>query len=407
MKLPLTIFVLVILGYFWVQANNDQGQSNSGLSADYGLVSYAEFVVRTAYHGKLESRHVVSITSNFQGTATVLELAAEGKKVGAGDLLVRFDSTRLQRELVNLVKEHALAESEYNSLIKAELPLEIQDLELKVLEAKGKLEKENKFLDGSLQLFEDKMISVGEVEEQKILVEGLTTKYKAAVEQLEMTRAYLHPAATQRSLTKLQSAQRTLELAREQLTNSVVLSPTAGVVAYKPLHVNGEYRTVRVGDSIFPNQPFIVIPDLDDMVVHIDIPEAELGRVRVDGPALIKPIAWPTESLTGRIETIASIAGRVPGQPDWQKYFHSTVGVEQGESRIRPGMSVTVYVLSYHSDQSLLVPRRAVRWDDDTASVLLREDDKNVLRPVVLGLSNETHYEIKSGLQAGDQVVLQ
>ena len=46
------------------------------------------------------------------------------------------------------------------------------------------------------------------------------------------------------------------------------------MVVYRPLHLGVDYRTVRVGDSIYFNQPFMAIPDMRDVVVECSVPES-------------------------------------------------------------------------------------------------------------------------------------
>lgn len=369
-------------------------------------VTEGEFIVYSTYNGKVESRNVVTIMSRFQGTATVVELAPEGTRIEEGDPLVRFDSTKLKRDLVKLESEYALAQSELDSLAQAKLPMELRDLELALAETSTELEAENQYLADSIELQKDQLISIQEVKQQKRKVDSLQSRADKLASEFNLTRKYLHPSILARAKTKLHSSRRALDLAQQQLAASEVFAPTSGVVVYKQINIGGEFRTVRVGDNVYPNQPFMVIPDMQDLVVHCDIPESELSRIKEDGDTYIRPLAFPNLTLPGTVETIGSVAQTLPGKPGWQKFFHIAIGVDTIEPLIRPGMSVTVSVLSSYKEIATLIPRRAVSWDGGKALTRIVSGQSHTIRELSLGQANEQYYEVIGGVESGERVLL-
>ncbi|MDH3380710.1 MAG: efflux RND transporter periplasmic adaptor subunit, partial [Gammaproteobacteria bacterium] len=303
-------------------------------------VSRGDLVIRSVYDGRLESRNVVTVMSKFQGLATIVELVAEGNNVLQGDALVRFDSAELEREMFKLEKEYALADSDLESLVNAKHPLAIWEIEGKRSELEDTLRIEQQYLRDSLELAKDNLVSVQEIEQQKMKVERLRAEYETASMRLQLTNDYLHPAERERAETKRHSAEQALKLARSQLRNTTIRAPSAGVVVYKPLHIGGEYRTVRVGDGIYANQPFMVIPDMADLVAESMVPESELSRVATGSAVVVNVPAYPDVTLSGRVQSVSSIAQSLPGRPAWQKFFRVLIGLADGDPRIRPGMSV-------------------------------------------------------------------
>jgi multidrug resistance efflux pump len=370
-------------------------------------VREGEFAVRSVYNGKVESRNVVTIMSQFNGTATVVELAEEGAAVSRDDLLVRFDTAQLEGDLVKLEKEHELAKSELESLVQAKLPLELRELEAQLTELKASLAAESAYLADSLTLQKEDLISIQEVKDQERKVQRLESELETLELENELTRKYLHPAAVSSARTKAHSARQALELARRQLAATEVRAPTEGVVVYKPLHVGGEFRTVRVGDKIYPNQPFMVIPDMNDLVVHLDVPESELSHVLAGREAFIRPLAYPDLTLPGTVQTVGSVAQALPGHPNWQKFFQVRISVDEIDPLIRPGMSVTTHVVSHYRETAVLIPRRAVSWDQGRALTRIVNGGSYLTRQLTLGPANDTHYEVLSGVEPGEEVLLQ
>jgi len=369
-------------------------------------VTEGEFAVRSVYNGKLESRHVVTIMSRFDGTATVVELADEGAFVAEGDLLVKFDDARLKRDIVKLEKDYHLAQSELESLTNAKLPLELRELEMGLLEIEAELAAEDAYLQDSRTLYSEDLVSIQEVQQQERKVQRLQSKLETLKFERDLTREHLHPALIDGARANLKSAEQALALARRQLKATRVTAPKEGVVVYNPLHIGGEFRTVRVGDSLYPNQPFMVIPDMENLVVHIDVPESELSNVLKGRQAYITSLAYPELTLPGTVETVGSVAQTRPGQPGWQKFFHVKIGVDRYEPAIRPGMSVTAYVLSHYQENAVMIPRRAVTWDENKALARIAYGDSYVTRELSLGAANDTFYEVLAGVEPGDEVVL-
>lgn len=363
--------------------------------------------VWSSYEGTLESRTVRMIMSNFRGNATVIQLAADGAKVSTGDVLVRFDSSALERDVLKLERDYTLAQSELDSLKYAEIPLELRDLEMTLTETRSTLSAEQQYLDASIELAKEELVSAQEVEQQKDKVAEITAQLQTVELQLQLTREHLHPSALKRAQAKLASAEQQLTLARKQVQNSVVRAPSDGVVVYKPLHIGTDFRMIRVGDTVYPNQPFMVLPYMKDLVVHCQVPEAELSRVAKGKDVFIQPLAYPGMRLRGVVETVGSTAENAPGRPAWQKFFHVVIALIDADRSLRPGMSVTAHILSYYKADAISIPRAAVRWEAGKPFGKVVTPSSHETRLLTLGMANERNYEVIEGLQPGTVVLIE
>ncbi len=384
------------------------GNTGDPAQTSYNLAKIEQnaLVVRSIYTGKIEARNQVTVMSKFKGFATVVELTKEGSQIRTGDLVARFDSADLERELLNLEKEYALAESERKSQFNAIIPLEVEELKMDLQKISEAAAAEKQYLKDSMALAQENVVSMMEVEQQKAKVAQLDAEYRAVKNRLALTRKYLHPSMRQRANAKLHSAKQALELARTQLANTSVYAPAGGLLVYKPLHIGGEYRTLRIGDSLHANQPFMLIPDLEDMVLHSMIPESELSQVKAGQKVVIYPQAFPDMRLEGIVEQVGVIAESAPGQPKWQNYFSLTIAIDDKDEKLRPGMSAVAHVISAHREDALLIPRRAITWADGTAYAEVKTALQISSRKLSLGAVNETHYEVLAGLSAGETVIL-
>ena len=363
--------------------------------------------VWASYGGKLESRRVHMIMSQLGGQATLVEVAPEGLRVQPGTVLARLDPTRIEREIVKLEGAHAAAKSDYESQKNAEWPLKLGDLDRQLAEAQAKEAEERQFLEDNRALLKDDLVTPQEIRQQEGKLAQAAAKSKQVEQQIKLSRDYLQPLGLEQSHAKLAAAERELNLAQQELKACTITAPAAGVLGYLPTYFGNEFRVARVGDTIFMNMPFMIIPDMSSLVVHCYVPEAELGRIVTGALAQVAPVAFPDLVLTGTVESVGATAQVVAEKPAWQKYFHIVIALQAADPRLRSGLSVTAHVLAYENPRALLLPRAAVRWQNGAATVRLRHGTGTGPRAVHLGWADDRQFEVQSGLQPGDQVVLE
>ena len=100
------------------------------------------------------------------------------------------------------------------------------------------------------------------------------------------------------------------------------------------------------------------------------------------------------------------MAQSMNGRPDWQRYFEVVVAIKDSDPRLRPGMTVRTRILAGARDAAVLVPRMAVSWDGPTAYCELPDGSGRQRKEIEVGLSNDEFFEVVSGLQPGDKVLV-
>ena len=82
-------------------------------------------------------------------------------------------------------------------------------------------------------------------------------------------------------------------------------------------------------------------------------------------------------------------------------------GLDNAKGRFRPGMSVWVEVPTSEPRSAIVVPVSAVQRNEMDAFVFVQNDEKTFARrDIVIGGESGDRIEIKSGLMAGDQIVV-
>jgi len=359
------------------------------------------------FQGELAARNVEMIGVGMRGAVILVELVPEGTRVEAGDLLARFDASQIEQDLVQQENELIRARQELESLEKAELPLELLEMESNRMDAQAELEAEKRFLESVRSLQKRGLMSEWEVTQQEEKVEGLKARAEQVGTRMELTRKHVHAARLTKARAALDAAEGQRDFTARQLGLCEVRAPVAGVATLVPLPVGREYRTAHVGDTLYRNQTFLCLPDPSEHVVRGYIGEAELPWVKADSLVEAVPSAFPHVRLNGRVEYVGGMAQTRPGQPVWRKYFPVRIALDPIAEPMPVGLTVRAEIVAGESTDALLLPREAIEWRGSQAWVrrLSRQGKaKEIL--VQTGLTDATQVEIIDGLAEGDRVQL-
>jgi len=179
--------------------------------------------------------------------------------------------------------------------------------------------------------------------------------------------------------------------ARRELSYTQVRAPIAGIVTE---------RLVNLGDQVTVNQPLFRIVDFDSIVARIYVPEKDMARLAVGQPARLKADALGGQVFAGSIDRISPIVDPATGT------VKVTVATPRQEG-LRPGMYVEVELVTAVHDAALLVPKRALVYDNDQVFVFRLKDERRVERLRVTALLENTDFiEPAGGLDAGDELIV-
>ena len=207
-------------------------------------------------------------------------------------------------------------------------------------------------------------------------------------------KGYIPRADLDRVKTELEIAKEDLQRARVSAGDLRILAPIAGVVAS---------REVEVGAQVVPNQPLLTIIDPDALEVELQIPEHALGVLKTSLAAEVVSEALGAKTFPARVAAIAPTVDPASGTVKVTVSLSEVVaGVEQ---RLRPGMFVQVYIITDQRSDVVLVPKRAIIYEESKPFVFVLRDDVVERIELELGASQSEHAEARAGLSAGDEVV--
>ena len=259
---------------------------------------------------------------------------------------------------------------------------------------------------------------------------AMVTQARARLDQANKDLARVQPLLKQKAVSKkevddavvevrsaraaLEAAQNVMIKAKFDLDNTLITAPVEGRINRSQFY---EGRLVEAQTNLLTT-----IDQLDPMYVNVNIPESYLLRLRrelsehkLERPESIFQLSgvmtfsdgsiYPEEGLLDFEDiVIRPETGMLLGR----FVFSNPAGKNApGEAHLYPGQFVKVRIKGYSRTGAILIPQRAVQQQPSGSFVYVINEGKAELRPVQASAWQGNEWLIESGLQAGEQVVVE
>jgi len=132
----------------------------------------------------------------------------------------------------------------------------------------------------------------------------------------------------------------------------------------------------------------------------VHVPAQNLGRIESGQQAVVVAELPDSMSFAGWVKRVSPVVD--PGSGT----FKVTVGVAADSWLLRPGLFVGVEIILDRREQAILVPKRAVVYDGGRRYLFTVRDSVATRMRLDAGYEDHHAIEVRSGLAAGDQVVV-
>ncbi len=342
--------------------------------------------------GRVEPMTRVDIAA--QVSARIIDLPVrEGDEVEPGDVIVRLDDRDLRSALASV---SASRDGEQARLYSERARLE--GLASSLTFAQRELERQK-------SLFETGDVSRKSYDDAAERVQDLESSVRASEHTI---------AALESSLARSESE---IKRAQDNLDNTVITAPMAGVVT----KVNMEVGEQVLGTFNNMGSVIMTVADLEKMLVKAEVPESDIAAVETAQRAKIYINAYPDDVFTG---SVTQIALQRTTSSDGAGVFEVEVEIDREGRRILSGLAANVDI-EIETHQGVIVESQAIverLIDDLPASVKESDlidrrkrativayrviDGRTVCTPVITGPSDLTHTLVEQGLSEGDVVVI-
>lgn len=356
------------------------------------------FVRRVTAEGNLRAARAqpIGVPSGIPGPFQVAWVAPDGAPVRAGDVVVRFDASKIEKDLGEAVADRDSAGLKSDKQ-RTDSAARIANLRRDAAMAELELENAQRFQKKDEQLFSRFQIIESDIDE------ALARARERHARQNERTQMEVGEAELQILEISRRQAEMRIRRAEGGLAALEILAPFDGVLV---LERNWRGETVRVGDTVWNNQLLAQIPDLSQMQAEVFVLEADAGGLAPGKPAEVRLESEPDAVYRGKIARVDTLAKpRLRGSP--VQYFGVTVELERTDARrMKPGQRVRAVLTLDERPRAFTLPRQAVFEREGRLVVFKKKGSGFEAVPVTLGPAGLGRVVIESGLTEGDVVAL-
>src|SRR5688572_29933191 len=362
-RIALVLLLLLSLatgGFFW--ANRSKAATvTTALARE--VTSGAKTTLLNA-SGYVTARREATVSSKVTGKVIEV-LVEEGMKVEPGQILARIDSVNVEASL-------RLAEAQLSATRAA-----LNETQVRVREA----EREWRRID---QLSREQIATVTDLDRAQAALDS----YKARLEQ---------------QTAQVTVAEREVALWKQQLDDTIVRAPFAGIVTAKNAQPGEMISPMSAGGS-FTRTGICTIVDMNSLEVEVDVNESYINRVQAGQQVQATLDSYPDWRIPCTVIAIIPTADRQKAT------VKVRVGFEKLDPRILPHMAVKVAFQSSDegatATRSINIPKSAVFQSNGRDYVWLVQAGRIERRAITIAAARHDEVAIAAGVTEADTVIL-
>jgi HlyD family secretion protein len=160
---------------------------------------------------------------------------------------------------------------------------------------------------------------------------------------------------------------------------------------------------VQTGDTVAANAAVLTVADLAQLEVQTTVGQADVILVQAGQSASLTFDARPGETFSGQVSRVVPTKASTSGAVNYNVF----VALDQAPPGLLPGMTSDADLVVAERKRVLTLPRRSIRARANaTIQLQVLQRGQVTTREVKTGLLGDLNFEILSGLQEGDQVVV-
>lgn len=308
----------------------------------------------------------VTLQSQTQGVVTSIAVE-EGDFVQAGQLLCRLDDRELQ---INLeLARQRLAQTK------------VQLQSAKILQDKNKTQIENKRAELDRN--------------EKALAEGLVSDTDVALLRNQLAELQhderAQAAAVEENQYRVEELESEIDRSEVLVANTRITAPFAGRITE---------RTVQLGQTVGTSDNLFRLATFSPLFADIFLSEQDSRRVRPGQEVEIMLGSGETEKAVGKVARVSPVVDDATGTVKVTAELHAK------DSSYRPGAFVRVAIETDVRGETILIPKRAIVEQDGESFVFINDGETAERRTVELGYEDGDAIEVRSGVSAGEKVIV-
>lgn len=333
--------------------------------------------------GTIEARREAAVSPAISGPIISIPADIElGSVVQADQLLARIDPRDFQ---LSVAKGEAAVERAEANVQRTVVDIERERRLTELNRQKQRLARSE--FERLSELRQQNLVSSQEAERQEMALRRIE-------EELEGARSGLRLAQAQHAVARaeLATAMTDLEQARENLRDTEVRAPFAGVIAEK---------SVTLGERVGPGTVLFRLADIATVKLAVRIPGVDVHQLDA-GIETTVTVTGLDQEFEGRVAHIGPRADAAT------RSFPVEILIPNSPSqKLLPGMFARAMIPVADYPTAILIPRETVVFDDGEPAVFVVDPERNIAlrRWVTIDRRFGTRYMLAGGLEPGELLV--
>ena len=177
-----------------------------------------------------------------------------------------------------------------------------------------------------------------------------------------------------------------------QLSKLQIQAPFDGMIVDMPYYTTG----IKVAS----NSEIVHIMNFGSLVMEVNLPGKILGVIKADQAVRISNYQYPDKKLNAKITQVS------PALDEVTRTFKAAVKIDNPELLLRPGMFVTVDIVTEKKDNVIVISKDVVLTRRNRKSVFVITQGYARERRIQTGLENPNEIEVTEGLMINDRLVI-
>jgi HlyD family secretion protein len=359
----------------------------SFMSRDEVIPVRAATAERSSIRSVISTNGKVEPVQSFEahapvGTTVRKLLVKEGDRVKKGQLLAQLNDADASSQAARALALVRAAQADASALQSGGNREEVLTLSSQLVKAENVRDTAQRNVEALKRLQQQGAASPGEVKQAE-------DQFAAAEADLKLIQQKQKDRYSQPEIAKVDAqkseAQSAYAAAENILSQLNIRAPFDGVVYSLPVH-QGAY--VNPGDLVLQEA------DLSKVLVRAYVDEPDVGRLAPGQKIDLTWDAMPGRTWQGAVSNIPSTV-KLLGT---RNVGETTCIVDNQDFKLLPNINVGVTIVTSEHQNSLTVPREAVRLDDGKTFVYEIVNNELKRRDIQTAISNLTQVEIANGV---------
>ena len=318
-------------------------------------------------------------------------LVARGDRVRKGQVLAILESRDLAAATAESQGQLAQAEANLRGTSSATVPEAVIKAQTDVDAARQMLDAARKLIESRQKLLQQGALPRKQVDEAQVAYAQANAQYLTAQEHLRALQNVGKQEQIKGAAAQVAAAKGHLEAAQAQLGYSEIRSPIDGVIADRPLYA---------GEMAAAGAPLLTVMDIASVVARVDVPQNQVGFVKVGQVAAI--VTADSVEASGKVTVVSPAAD--PNTTTVQVWIEAP---NPGGS-LKPGTSVHASIVTAVIPEATVVPVAALLAGEEGGTVVMTVGADSVAHKQIVetGVREADKVQILSGAAPGEQVIV-